>query len=226
MTISMRKYEKTLGWIFLALTPLVLPMLLVSICELLPVQLDNAQLNGALFIVNFLLAVVIFHRFLWQSARHSLQHPGRTFCWMGIGFGVYFGGNTLVTMLVTSLAPDFANANDASILAMVQEHFWLMAICVVILVPITEEVLYRGLVFGTLRRKSRWAAYIVSVCAFSILHVISYIGTMPPLHLCLSFLQYLPAGIALALAYDKTDSVWTGILIHASNNLLAILTMR
>ena len=222
----MLKYEKTLGWIFLAMTPLALPMLIVYLCQLLPVQTDDAQLNALSFAVNFLLTVLIFHRFLWQNAKQALRRPGKTFLWMGLGFACYHIGSYLMSLLVLWLAPDFANANDASILTMLQEHFWLMAICIVVLVPITEETLYRGLIFGSLRKKSRLLAYVISVCAFSALHVVAYIGTLSPLHLLISFLQYLPSGLALAFAYDKSDSIWASILIHSTVNLLAIITMR
>ncbi len=226
MTISLKKYEKTLGWIFLAMTPLALPMLIVYLCQLLPVQPDQAQLNIVAFVTNFVLTVLIFHRFLVKSLALGLSRPGRTLMWMGISFGVYNIGNYLITLLITLLAPDFANANDANITAMLQEHFWPMAICIVVLVPITEETLYRGLIFGSLRNKSRFLAYLVSAVAFSALHLIGYIGTLHPFDLLISFLQYLPGAAALALAYDKSDSIWPSIVIHATNNLLALLFMR
>ena len=226
MTISMKKYEKTLGWIFLAMTPLVLPRLIVYLCQLLHLQPDNAQLNIMVFVTDFVLAILIFHRFLWKSIAWGLARPGRTFLWMGIGFAAYNIGSSLVMLLITLLAPSFSNANDASIMGMLQEHFWPMALCIVVLVPITEETLYRGLVFGTLRKHSRWLAYVVSVCAFSALHVVGYIGTLSPLHLLLSFLQYLPGAAALALAYDQSESIWPGILIHSTINLLALISMR
>ena len=226
MTISMKKYEKALGWVFLFMTPLVLPMLIVSLCDLLPVQPDSAQLNAIVFAVDFLLTVLIFHRFLWKNGLQALSRPGKTFLWMGIGFAVYQAGNSLIYILMHLLAPDFSNANDQSIQALLQEHYWLLAPCIVILVPITEETLYRGLVFGSIRKHCRWLAYVVSASAFSALHVISYIGTLSPLHLVLSFLQYLPGGIALALAYDMSESLWSSILIHSTINLIALIAMR
>lgn len=222
----MRKYEKNLGWIFLAMTPLALPMLLIYLCQLLPVQPDDAQLNMLSFAVNFLLTLLIFHRFLWQNAKQALRRPGKSFLWLGIGFAAYNIGSYLVLLLTTLLTPDFANANDASIREMMQGHFLPMAVCIVVLVPITEETLYRGLVFGSLQKKCRWLAYVVSVCLFSALHVVSYIGTLTPLELVVSFLQYLPGGAALALVYDKSESIWPGILIHSTINLLAIIAMR
>ena len=225
MTISMKKYEKTLGWIFLAMTPLGLPLLMVYLCRLLHLQTDEAQLNVLVWVTNFVLTGLIFHRFLWKSGALALLRPGRSFMWMGIGFGAYNLSSYLVLALTTLLAPDFANANDASIAGMLQDHFWPMAICIVVLVPITEETLYRGLVFGSLKKRCRWLAYVVSICAFSALHVVGYIGTLPPLHLLVSFLQYLPGAAALALVYDKSESIWPGILMHSTINLLAMFSM-
>ena len=222
----MRDYEKKLGWIFLAMTPLALPTLIVYLCQLLPVSPDNAQMNMLSFAVNFLLTVLIFHRFLWQNAKQALKRPGRSLLWMGIGFAVYNLGTYLIALLITLIAPDFANANDANIVDMMQQHFWPMAICIVILVPITEETLYRGLIFGSLRTKHRWLAYLISICLFSALHVVGYIGTLAPRELVVSFLQYLPGGAALALTYDKTDSIWPGIVIHSTINLTATISMR
>ena len=226
MTISMKKHEKALGWVFLLMTPLALPMILVSLCDLLPTPLDTAQLNAVVFAVDFLLTMLIFHRFLWQNGAQALRRPGKSFLWIGIGFAVYQASSSLIALLMGLLAPDFANANDQSIQTMLQDHFWLLAPCIVILVPITEETLYRGLVFGSIRKRCRWLAYVVSACAFSALHVISYIGTLSPLHLVLSFLQYLPGGIALALAYDMSETLWSSILIHSTINLIALIALR
>ena len=226
MTISMTKREKTFGWIFLALTPLVLPVAIVGVCQLADFQLDEGQLNCLIFGINCLLTLLIFHHFLWKNAVKVLSDPWRSLRWAGIGFAIYYGSSMLVNLLISVVAPDFANANDASILTMVQEHFVLMTVGTVFLVPITEETLYRGLVFGALLRKNRILAYGLSMAIFSALHVVGYIGTMPPLHLLLSFLQYLPGGFALALAYDKSGSIWTSILIHMTINQISILSLR
>lgn len=221
----MTRKEKTFGWIFLAASIYLLPLGIVYLCHFLKLELDTAQLNVLAFIVNFLLTALIFWRYLWGCGKVSIASPGRTFAWFGIGFAVYYGASTLVSMIILTLAPDFANANDEAIMAMAKEHFWLMTLGTVILAPVTEEVLYRGLVFGALRNKCRWLAYVVSITAFSALHVVSYIGTLSPLHLVLSFLQYLPGAFALTLACDKAGSIWSSILIHMTINLFAMVSM-
>ena len=96
----------------------------------------------------------------------------------------------------------------------------------VILAPITEELIYRGVIFGSIHSHSRFAAYAVSCIVFSAVHVVGYIGTADLTTLGLCLLQYLPAGFALALAYECSDSIFTPILIHMTVNLIGISAMR
>ena len=66
----------------------------------------------------------------------------------------------------------------------------------------------------------------VSVLAFAAIHVVGYIGLFDPVTLILCFVQYLPAGIILAAAYEKTDTIITPILIHIFINLIGIFVTR
>ena len=100
-----------------------------------------------------------------------------------------------------------------------------MLLCTVILVPTAEETIYRGLLFAPLYRKNRVLAYIVSMCVFSFVHLINYIGYADLLTLGLCFLQYLPAGFALAWAYARADSICAPILMHTQINLMSMLVM-
>ena len=86
--------------------------------------------------------------------------------------------------------------------------------------------MYRGLIFRNLYGKSRWAAYIVSILAFAVIHIIGYIGRYSALELLMAFLQYLPAGLCLAWAYTKADTIFAPILIHAAINFLSIHALR
>jgi membrane protease YdiL (CAAX protease family) len=99
-----------------------------------------------------------------------------------------------------------------------------MVIGTVVLVPIVEETLYRGLIFGLLPK--RILRYAVSVGAFCAIHVMGYIGYYEPLHLLLCFMQYIPAGLVLAYAYERSGSIFAPILIHMAINGIAMLFMR
>ncbi len=226
LTVSLTHNERIWGWCYLAVQLLVLPTALQLIDLLLGDPLSDAQLNFVFFCINFICITVIFHRFLAQCGRISLAQPWLCLRYTGQGLLLYWLGSFLLGLLIARCFPDFSNANDQSIAAMTQENYALMSFGTVLLVPVVEETLYRGVVFGTLYERSPVAAYIVSAAAFAALHVVSYIGSYDPVYLLVSFVQYIPAGLCLAWAYVKADSIWAPVLMHITINQLGVLSMR
>jgi membrane protease YdiL (CAAX protease family) len=92
----------------------------------------------------------------------------------------------------------------------------------VILAPITEELLFRGLIFRSLFDRSKVLAYLVSMCLFSFIHLTNYIGYLDIQWLGLAFLEYLPAAYCLAFAYHNSGSILSPMLVHALVNMLSI----
>ena len=226
LSVSMRRSETLPGWIYLALQLTVLPFALVLINSLLPRPMGDAALNFTFYFVNFGCAVFIFRRFLLENGKTALGDLPAFFTGTIVGLVVYWVLTALVSLLVVWVYPDFSNVNDDSIASLVQENFGLIAFATVWLVPITEELFFRGLIFRGLYNRSRVAAYIVSTLAFGAIHVVGYIGVFTPWHLLLCFAQYLPAGLCLGFAYAKADSIWAPILIHACINQIGMLAMR
>ena len=101
-----------------------------------------------------------------------------------------------------------------------------MLIGTVLLVPITEEALFRGLLFGTLYRKSAVLGYVLSTLIFAAVHVVGYIGTQDAVSLLISLIEYLPAGLVLGWAYARSGTIWTPILIHAVVNFIGMSALR
>jgi membrane protease YdiL (CAAX protease family) len=86
---------------------------------------------------------------------------------------------------------------------------------IVIAAPISEEVCFRGMLFGGLReRLPRLAAALISALIFGGLHATTGISAVPPL---------IIFGFVLALLYEKTGSIIPGILLHMLNNSVALL---
>jgi len=222
----MTRTEVCFGWIYFLIQLFLLPSILVIGNQLFDEPLSVAELNFVMFALNFLVVTVLFHRYLLESARLSLAAPMGCLRAAFLGLMLYYLGNLIVGRLIFAIDPDFANVNDANISAMTQEQYTLMAIGTVLLVPPVEEVFYRGLVFRGLHGKSRIAAYAVSTLVFSAVHILGYIGTSDWSTLVLCFLQYVPASIALAWAYERSDSIWAPILMHMTVNQIGILAMR
>ena len=86
----------------------------------------------------------------------------------------YYALSWLAGLLLSFLDLAVANPNDAYISGLAGSNFRLIAVCTVLLAPLVEETLFRGLIFGNLHQKSRVAAYAVSALIFAAIHVWQY----------------------------------------------------
>ena len=218
--------ENLSGLIYFLLQLFVVPALLMVVNTMLPHPYTDAAVNFMFYAVNFLVVTVLFRRFLIDNFRIVLAHPWHVLRYAGIGLLIYFAGNTLFSFLITALMPDFANINDAVILQMVGENYTLMCIGTVFLVPLVEECFYRGLIFRNIFDKSPLLAYLASMVIFSMVHVVGYVTIADWQTLVLCFIQYLPAGFALAFIYRKSGSIFASILMHMAVNQIGMLMMR
>ena len=231
--ILLEPREKLVGWLYLPFYILLLPLVLGVIAGLLLTLLGltleeealSIHLNFAYGIVNFCFAGIFFRRYLVKSARQIPQFPDRFFAALFGGFGMYLLGNLVMGTLTQIISPGMENINDAAIGTMVGSGALEMLIYTVVLVPLAEETLFRGLIFTTLRPHSRFAAYAVTMIVFSAIHVLSYIGTAPMLTIILCFIQYLPASFALAWALEYSGSIWASIGIHTAANAFSMIGM-
>ncbi len=91
----------------------------------------------------------------------------------------------------------------------------LQILLIAIAAPISEEVCFRGMLFGGLReRLPRLAAALLSGLIFGALHAVTGLSAVPVL---------VAFGFILALLYEKTGSIIPCILLHMLNNSVALL---
>jgi membrane protease YdiL (CAAX protease family) len=89
---------------------------------------------------------------------------------------------------------------------------WLVAL-VCVLVPIGEEVFFRGFLYGTLRRWGIPAATLLSALFFGAVH-----------QQIVHFLPIAVLGVILAVLYERTGSLVPAVIVHAVNNIVATLS--
>ena len=210
----------------MAFSLLALPTLLQWVNGQLAEPVNEATLNFAYYVINFSFLAIIFSRFL----RDSLVAAWRDF-WNFIqavilGYVAYMAAYKVMGFVLGYLLPGFSNINDASIAAMAESNYTLMVIAVVFLAPMAEEMLYRGLIFRNLWQSSKVAAYLLSMIAFSAIHVLGYLGSEDLTRLVICFIQYLPAGLCLAWTYSKADNIFAPMVVHAIVNAVAIGALR
>lgn len=226
ISISPTRRELALGAAYIVVQLFFLPSLLALLNDNLKAPLSQGELNLLFFAINFLCVVFILHRFLWQNLLSAAGRIHRTLCYALWGFILYYGANFLVGSLIQAFAPDFANINDTSILEITRQYPVAMTVGTVFLVPVVEETLYRGVLFGGLYNRRPALAYAVSTFVFGAIHIMGYFGAYDALTLLLCFFQYLPAGFFLAWAYVRSDTIWCPILIHMTVNQIGMFAMR
>ena len=95
----------------------------------------------------------------------------------------------------------------------------------VVLMPLVEEPLFRGLLFGSVRNYSRPLGYVLSVILYSFYCAVQFVyafGTLDLRYLLL-MIQYAPMALALAWCYDRGGSIWSAVALHMAINGFTLL---
>lgn len=221
-----KSQETVGGFCYLAFQLLLLPELLTLLNQYLSVPLGEAELSFVFYTINFIAVLLIFHDFLSNAATQAVRHPAYLCQAVILGLAAYYACKLATNRLIGLLVPGFSNYNDSAIAVMGQENRLLVIIGTVLLVPTVEECFYRGLIFRNLYGKSHWAAYLVSMLAFALVHILGYAGQYTPLEMLMAVLQYLPAGLCLAWSYTKADTIFAPIAIHCAVNFITLTSWR
>lgn len=221
--------EQIAGVIFFVIYLLVLPFAATPLFDLaeklLGVTLSAALRNVVYYYVLFAVTLVIFHGFLARTSRRLADNLGGAGRALVIGLVGLYGLNELVYRLTNLIMTNRTNLNDTTISAQIDDAPHMTLLIVILLAPFVEEVLFRGLVFGNLKHKSRGAAYLVSCALFALLHVWQFAVVNQDITYFLLMLQYLVPGLVLAWAYEQSGTLWTSIGLHAAANALSVWTM-
>ena len=145
--------------------------------------------------------------------------------WLLIGIGlaiVLLPGRALLGLLVQQLIEgnlDSVQARSDLIMGGATEFSWLGFVATLlgagILVPISEELYFRGLLHTWFWRKSNivWLRVLASATIFGLAHADS-IGVV---------FASAVIGVVNALAYERTRSLFIPIIVHITTNSIAVL---
>ena len=128
-----------------------------------------------------------------------------------------YGVNHLSGIVFSFLTPATSNQialNELTEMTGRQElPYLLLVVC--LLGPITEELVYRGVLMNTFLKDSPWYGdVLLSACVFGYVHVSS--GLTP-----LAFFTYASGGAISAFLYRKTHSLYYPIVLHIMINIAA-----
>ena len=224
LSVTMTRRQVIAGLIFLPFYLILLSLgLELLLRAVLPEEPTAAQLNACFYAVSAVATLLIFGSFLRQN--FSRTDWRRVFRSLPLSLLIYYGISIAVNSVVLLLQPEFANENNNAILGIMETSPIFVVILSVILAPMIEESIFRGLIFGNLLRFGRFLAYAVTALGFAAIHVVGYLGILSALEIVLSILQYVPAAVVLCAVYEKHDTIAAPMLLHACINLIACLVM-
>jgi hypothetical protein len=218
---------------FMLLEALIIPYVTwLAMCDAAPLCLLSPEQKGWSTCANIAVAaffIIILsltssyqlHRIIWgKCSRHHLFLGIAT--WL-VGYPIMVAASQLVAILISlfSILPPIEQIAVQE-LKQVQQYPWLLAATIgalVTLVPITEEVLFRGLLQSSLRCLfNRTWAIILSSTIFALFHFSPMQG--------ISNFELLTSLFTLAcflgLLYERQGSLWAPIALHATFNAISI----
>ena len=228
-TTYMTYGEQIAGVVFFVIYLLVLPFVTNPLFDLagrlLAVSISAAMRDVLYYYILFAVTIIIFHGFLARTSRYLMDNLGGACKTAAAGLVGLYGLNELVYRLTNLIFTNRTNLNDTTISAQIQDAPRVTLLIVIFLAPFVEEVLFRGLVFGNLKSRSRALAYVVSCLLFALLHVWQFAVVKQDVTYFLLMIQYLVPGLVLAWAYDHSGTLWASIGLHAAVNALSVWAM-
>ncbi|MEI7689681.1 MAG: type II CAAX endopeptidase family protein [Candidatus Saccharibacteria bacterium] len=229
----LQKYSKWLmliaipAWVvvsFFAAQALVLGLVWVLVMLKVPLaSMNDAILNATSTALIYVITLALIIGVPWfvKKQKVSLVDLGlhKLPTWMDIlitpaGLVVYLLASALLITLATSLVPGFdANqVQDVGFSGLTRNYEFIAAFVVlVIAVPVSEEVLFRGYLFGKLKKiVPVWAAVLVTSVLFGMLHGNWNVAV-----------DTIALSVVLCVLRQITDSLWPSILLHMAKNGIA-----
>jgi membrane protease YdiL (CAAX protease family) len=193
---------------------------------------ETVELSGGVLIFSLvftlILQVIIFgiallpllvtkrlDRRLWGPQRTSWS-----VVWIGLAVGVV---TAIVAYTLNGIAAFLIGAEDPVEQQLLQDALTggatlaIVALLAVVVAPLVEEVLFRGVLFRSLMdRTGVWVAAVLSSALFAIVHV-EVVVSQP-----VALVGLFTVGLVLAIAYRIVGNLWIPIIGHAVFNGISL----
>lgn len=185
--------------------------------------INETVLSTVLAAGIYLLSLAIVIGLPWILRKHSTSREevglARFPSWADlglapVGFVVYFLITGVVLYIVTLLVPSFDTdqVQQTGFDNLARQHEYLLAfLTLVVIAPIAEEILFRGYLYGKLRKSAPiWLAVIITSVLFGTVHGQWNVAV-----------DVFSLSVVLCALREVTGGIWAGILVHMLKNGVA-----
>lgn len=114
------------------------------------------------------------------------------------------------------------STNQSMIDSYVLANAFLMNTTIILIAPVTEEIMYRFCIFSAFS-SNKIIAYIVSIFLFAFMHVWDYVIIDKDYTQLIAMLPYAAFGTGVCVLYDKTNNIAYPILLHMAMNIITVI---
>lgn len=197
----------------------VLNIFNISVASMLSEVVLQTIVTALVYLITFIILIGVPIIALKRHTTLETLGLGRLMTWVDIGlaplaFIAYALSLTAILAFVTAVFPGFPadEAQNVGFKTVSRQHEYMLAFfTLVVMVPIVEELVFRGYLFGKLRKH---VPVYVAVLATSLLFALAH-GQWNVA------IDTFVLGMFLAMLREVTGSIWAGILLHMIKNAIA-----
>ncbi len=226
------KRDKILGFIYIFVHAVGLSYIMQGVVTFIfpifGITANGAWITFGGYLFSFFMVLALLSGFMKRSFNVLMDNKLRSLLsiFLGYAMSVILSAAAAYIMVAlgeaAGLGSIMTNPNQDAINAMAKANPAPLKAAAIILGPIVEEVLFRGVLFGTVREKSRILAYVVSAIAFAFYHLwSSFIFDYNP-YLFIQLIAYIPYSISLAYTYERSGNIWSSIGLHMIINAIGL----
>lgn len=190
--------------------------------EILQIVGNRYLADNATFVWYCILSIIILTFFgstLRESALNIKKRLLKNFVYL-----LVIGFTTLIFMIIASILINnfgIVNQNQVEVNYALKNQRTLMLIATCLLAPITEEFVYRYILFRSLRSYNIFLSHLITSLMFGFLHVWFYVIMDKNLLALFAMLPTFIIGLGCSITYEKTKNILFPILLHMAINLMS-----
>jgi membrane protease YdiL (CAAX protease family) len=221
-----------LGWLLSLIKRMGMIALLFILIQLPPEAMvilkHQPRLNGTAIVtigcfVLIFVGIILWAKKIWQQNNRTVKRSlstGKSIGYVIWGYVAIYAGQIVLGTLNIMLYHQTQTANNNEVSKIMANNMMVMVVfglSTVLLTPIAEELIFRGVLTNLFFKPNQfWPKLVLSGFVFSIGHMSTTV---------ISFLIYFYMGMVLAFLYQKTGQLKLSIALHGLNNLIAISQM-
>lgn len=180
-------------------------------------------LNFLIDLINTVIALMILHKFFKRQLDDFFKNKVNILiAGCIVGLFMNYLANGIGSAIVNLFVSTSKSVNQQQVESLAKNIPVLMFITTGFLAPISEELIFRGIIFTGIRKYNRVLAYLGSGFIFGFIHVMTSVFAGNVVEM-VQMIPYMLSGFVFAYIYESQNNICASILTHMTNNIISLL---